>query len=416
VVCIAVIAAAVSWIATMIKARGDFLLHYEFGRRLRTGEFLYTNGMHLPYPPFWAMLFAPFSFLPVRVAMPLFFVVGFVALVALLVVLRNLTRDRFSLKEGDTFWLVTATLVLLSRFVLRDFADGGENLLIVALTWGGIYFFVKRKPLPGGALLGLAIALKLTPLLFAGYFVLKRQWVAALSTFAFATLFFISPALIQGRATFIDHLKFWKANVVAGMSHPDPSVGVLGPDELANKSLRPMLTRYLMKLPEGHPGRFPGAAHIDFLQLSPATAGLIIKAVTYVSFLVIMGLFCVGGADLDTTAFLRECAIINILMLLYSPITWGEHCVALIPALYLICLRYCAGKPVAPWINRAMAVVAFILIVVNRSIITKWPSELAESYHVITLCMIALAAVSLAFWNEERKITTAPEEALPSRS
>ncbi len=61
-----------------------------------------------------------------------------------------------------------------------------------------------------------------------------------------------------------------------------------------------------------------------------------------------------------------------------------------------------------------MAVVAGILVLENRSIIGRWLSELAESYHVITLCMIALVAVSLAFWNEERKITTASADTIPS--
>jgi hypothetical protein len=90
----------------------------------------------------------------------------------------------------------------------------------------------------------------------------------------------------------------------------------------------------------------------------------------------------------------------NILMLLYSPITWGQHCVALIPAVYFICARYSTGKPVPRWITGTMAGVVFIFITVNRSIIGTTLSDLAESYHVITICMIALVAVSLAFWHE----------------
>lgn len=412
VICSAVIAVAILWISTIVKPRGDFLLHYEFGRRLRSGEFLYIGGMHLPYPPSWAMLFAPFSLLPKRVAMPLFFLLGLAALVALLKILHNLTRDLLSQAAGRTFWVTTAVLCLLSRFVERDLADGGENLLIVALSWAGIYFFIKRRVLPGGALLGLAIALKCTPLLLAVYLVLKRQWLAALTTLAFAALFFVSPALIQGPGSYFKQVTFWKTNVLAGVSQKDPSEGVLGPDELHNKSLRPALARYLMQLPPGHPARFGGAAYIDFLRLPPATANLIIKVVTLCSFLVIAWLFLRSPADLRAPNFLWECAIISILMLLYSPITWGQHCVALIPAVYLICLRFCAGKPVPRWIKRTLAVVVFIFIVVNRSIVGLWLSELAESYHLITFCIVALAVVSVAFWNEERRLP-APSAAAP---
>lgn len=393
----------------MIKEpHGDFLLHYEFGRRLRAGEFLYMGGMHLPYPPSWAMLFAPFSLLPTRVAMPLFLLVGLSALFALLKTLLALTRDQLGRVNAGAFWLMAAVLLIMSRFVVRDLQDGGENTLIVALSWGGIYFFVKQKPLPGGALLGLAIALKCTPLLFVAYLVLKRKWLPALSTLVFAGLFFVSPALVQGRQSYIAHIGFWKNSVLAGLSQKDPSVGVLGPEELSNKSLRPMLARYLMQLPAGHPERFPGAAHIDFLRLQPGTANLIIKIVTLASLLMIFWLFARNPAALDTPSFLWECAVINILMLLYSPITWGEHCVALIPAVYLICLRFSGGRKTSPWVIRAMGAVVFVFLLVNRSTIGLWLSELAESYHVVTLCMIALAVVSLALWYEAKKIPAAP--------
>src|SRR5262245_66317523 len=44
--------------------RGDFLLHWEFGRRLRTGTFLYEGDLHPPYPPAWAVLHVPLSLMP----------------------------------------------------------------------------------------------------------------------------------------------------------------------------------------------------------------------------------------------------------------------------------------------------------------------------------------------------------------
>jgi alpha-1,2-mannosyltransferase len=386
-----------------IKPRGDFLLHLEFGRRLLHGEFLYTNGMHLPYPPFWAVLFAPFSLLPPRVALPLFFAVGFSSLVVLIRIVLELARPHFPTIKKQRVLIVAAVLIVLLRFVQRDLVDGGENLFIIALTWTGIWFIVRRKPLPGGALLGLAIALKCTPLLFTGYFVLKRQWVAALSTLAFAAAFFLSPALILGPKAYAAHITFWKNNIVAGLSQKDPSVGVLGPDELHNKALKPMLTRFLMRLPDDHPGRFHGGAHIDFFRFTPRTAGIIIKIITLLSVLGVVWLFSRSSRDLGHVTLLWECAIISLLMLLFSPITWGQHCVAIIPAALLTGLRLCSGKPAPRWIPWSLGIVAAIFIFLNRSIIGFTLSELLESYHAITFCLIALVAVSLAFWNEANK-------------
>jgi len=392
----------VQWVSTMLKPRGDFLLHWEFGHRLTHGIFLYTNGMHLPYPPSWAMLFAPFSMFPQRVAMPLFFVLGFFSLVALLKILIDLTKEHFPLKNDYAFWLTAATLLITSRFVMRDLADGGENLLINALTWGGLFFFIHRKPVIGGALLGVAIALKCTPLLFTGYFVLKRQWTAAISTLAFAILFFLSPVMIQGPQSYIAHITFWKNNVLAGISQKDPSVGILGPEQLHNKALKPMLARFLMRLPDGHPGRFPGAAHIDFLRLTPSVANLVIKFVTLLSGLAVIWCFSRSPREFESVTFLWECAIISLLMLLFSPITWGEHCVGTIPAVYLILMRMNSREPVAPWIRRSFIFVVAIFIALNRSFIGFTLSELMESYHAITFCLIALAAIAFAFWHEAK--------------
>jgi len=403
VMAVGIITAVVMWVSTMIKARGDFLLHWKFGYRLVHGIFLYTDGMHLPYPPSWAMLFAPFSFFPQRVAMPLFFVLGFASLVVLLKILRTLTQKHFPVGSARAFWLTAALLLILSRFVLRDLADGGENLFINALTWSGLFFIMRRKPLLGGALLGLAIALKCTPVLFTGYFLLKRQWAAMFTSLAFGALFFLSPVLFQGPKTYGEHITFWKNNVLAGISQKDPSIGVLGPEELHNKALKPMLARFLMRLPDGHPSRFRSAAYVDFLRLEPRTAGIIIKIITLVAGLGVAWFFSRSSRDFQGVTVLWECAMVSLLMLLFSPITWGEHCVAAIPALYLILLRMDSGKSFAPWVKWLFILVAAALIILNRSLIGLMLSELLESYHVITFCLLALTAISLAFWNEAEK-------------
>ena len=395
------------WISTMMKARGDFLLHWEFGRRLVHGIFLYTNGMHIPYPPSWAVLFAPFSLFPQRVAMPLFFVVGMLSLIALLRILFILAKEHFALKSDFAFWLTAAVLLITSRFVLRDLADGGENLFINALTWGGLYFFIHRKPIAGGALLGLAIALKCTPLLFTAYFVLKRQWVAAISSLAFAALFFVSPILFQGPKSYAEHISFWKQNVIAGISQKDPSIGVLGPEELHNKALKPMLARFLMRLPDGHPSRLQSAAYFDFLRLSPPVAGIIIKLITLISALAVAWCFIRSPREMESIVFVWECAIISLLMLLFSPITWGEHCVACLPAVYLIVLRLGSRRYVSPWVKRCFIAIVAVFILLNRSFLRFNLSELMESYHAITFCLIGLVAVAFAFWNEAKE-TPAP--------
>jgi hypothetical protein len=89
----------VQWIATMLKPRGDFSNHWEFGRRFVAGEFLYASGLNLPYPPFFAVAYAPLSLLPLRVAKPVMFLACLAALIAVLWMLNALTRRSLPLSR-----------------------------------------------------------------------------------------------------------------------------------------------------------------------------------------------------------------------------------------------------------------------------------------------------------------------------
>ncbi len=393
VLAIGSVIAIVLWIATMLKPRGDFSNHWEFGRRFVAGEFLYTGGLNTPYPPFFAAAYAPLSMLPLRVAKPVMFVGGLAALLAVLWVLDALTRHSLPLSRERHFWLVAATLLVTSRFVLRDFADAGQNLILFALTWGGIYGWSRGRTLLAGASLGLATALKCTPALFILYFAWKRQWKMAGAAVLFAGLFTLSPALVQ--TSYVTHMQTWLGTVVRGVSQPDPSIGVLGPEELQNKSLRPVLARYLMHLPEGHPARGQGNGYLDFLDLVPQTAGLVIKMLMLALFAAVAWGFRRPLTGRDDPAMVWECATVSLLTLLYSPITWGQHCVATIPAIYLLGRNIATGHRLPPWTQWTLGLTSLVLIVANRSLIGRNLSLVLESYHLVTLCVLALLVMML---------------------
>ena len=43
-----VVVFCVQWAHVAVQPRGDFHLHWEFGRRLADGEFIYERGLNLP--------------------------------------------------------------------------------------------------------------------------------------------------------------------------------------------------------------------------------------------------------------------------------------------------------------------------------------------------------------------------------
>lgn len=369
---------------------GDFKLHWEFGRRFLAGEFLYSGGLHLPYPPFWAMAHAPFALLPMPVAKTLFFFIGLGALILLLWLLHRLTTP-----ARHAFWIGALAVALTARYLIRDLAELGVNTLLVALTWLAIYFWrQKREPL-GGFALGFAIALKCTPAIFAGYFLWKRQWRMCAWTIAATLLFSIAPIVWQGPERYEEHIETWAGNAWRGFGSVDPARGVLGPEPLQNMALRPALARYLIALPPEHPGRASHRFYFHAFDLSPALAGWIIKGL-----LLGLALFFLWWARRavearDDPRILWECSALSILMLLFSPITWGQHCVALLPAAWLICALLFARGKLPHWMSGLIAFYLVLVLVLSRDIVGRDWALLLASYHVETIAILALFAVTI---------------------
>jgi len=420
------------WLSCLITPHGDFMLHWDDGLRMRMGYF--KPGRHIPYPPAWAAVHAPLSLLPLGPAKAAFFVIGVGALVGLMWILNDLMKMAMPLAKGRHFWVVAATLLAGSRFITRDLDDGGQNLFLFTLAWLGVWLFVKGRPWSGGASLGLAIALKCTAAIFVLYFLLKRQWAMAASAIMWTALFFLVtplPWLTPGEMT--EHVTVWTKNLIQGMSEPDPSRGVLGDEPIANKSLRPSLARYLMHLPDGHLGRHPHRWYFDFLQLSPRQAGLIIKGILLAGLLGMGWLLrkpiaSVGQAFQpdanvrlesltyvdDRLTLVRECAIVSVAMLLYSPITWGQHCVAVLPGLYFL-IRGIGSevfekRQTITW----LACVLAPIFLTNRAFIGKDLSLLMESYHISTFALIGLLAAVVFSGRLRSRLAVVSQRMLPS--
>ena len=74
------------WVRVLVREQveGDFLNHWEFGRRFAAGLPLYKDGLDVVYLPLWAMGHALLAFMPPRTAA---FVVFPIAPMALMVIL-----------------------------------------------------------------------------------------------------------------------------------------------------------------------------------------------------------------------------------------------------------------------------------------------------------------------------------------
>ena len=172
------------------------------GRPLYSGDVLFHTpiGLNLPftYPPLAAIAFCPFAWLHMPAASVAITVLTLVLLiVSTVIVLSSLdVWNTSTLLPGPAWlrrlWLAVVIVAPASIWlepISSNFAFGQINVVLMTLVIADCV--PRRTPWPRGLLLGLGIALKLTPAVFLLYFLLRRDnraALTALASFAGATL------------------------------------------------------------------------------------------------------------------------------------------------------------------------------------------------------------------------------------
>src|SRR5437588_4708787 len=226
--------------------------HLQLGLELLNGRSLYLGPgggppeYPNPYPPFWAMVYAPLTMVSAHVAQILVFLPLYLGSLGLLVwTLHRLTRSHLPLDRTREFWATALAMLIAVQFLARDMAECGVNIALVGLAWFAVYAWTRHRDWLGGGSLGLAIALKMTAALFVPYFLWKRQWKIAGAAALFAILISLTPVAVRGPTLFTADLREW-ATVVRGIGSQDPSLHVPGQESTRNFGLRPTLTRLIV--------------------------------------------------------------------------------------------------------------------------------------------------------------------------
>ncbi len=131
-----------------------------------------ADNLGFTYPPFSALLFAPFAHLPLRVCEVGFSWLNLAGVFALLVV--SLRAVCTSLDRRTIVWwsLTLLVPVLLFDPVRQTFLLGQINILLAVIVAADM---TLELPIPRGILVGLAAAIKVTPIILIPYLFLTRQ-------------------------------------------------------------------------------------------------------------------------------------------------------------------------------------------------------------------------------------------------
>ncbi len=194
------------------------------GRPLYRGNVLFLTplGLKLPftYPPLAAIVFSPFAWLRMPAASVAITLITLVLLVVSTAIVLTCLEvwSTSSLLPGPAWlrrlWLsmvIVAPATIWLEPISWNFALGQVNVVLITLV---IADCVPRRTLwPRGLLLGLGIALKLTPAVFLLYFLLHRDRRAALT----ALVSFVAATLLGFILAWSDSREYWTHTVL----HPD---------------------------------------------------------------------------------------------------------------------------------------------------------------------------------------------------
>ncbi|MEU5841127.1 glycosyltransferase 87 family protein [Rhodococcus sp. NPDC047139] len=282
----------------------DFLVYRMGARVLLDGDDIYgqmppvTDDYVLPftYPPLSAMLFAPLALIPVVLGKIVFTLVSVAALVVTLrVVLGRIRPDL----DGPTSWLVTTITVggsLLFEPVRETVSFGQINLVLMALV--ALDVLVKNPKWPRGLLIGLAAAVKLTPIAFLLLFLIRRDSRTSATILASAFGFTALAYAVMPETS----VKYWLQTL--------PDTGRIGASYFAtNQSFKAVVTRFGLPEPVG-----------SILWLI-AVAAMLLVAVVAIRRALEQG-------DLVLALSANAAAV-----LLASPVSWSHHWVWVAPAL-----------------------------------------------------------------------------------
>jgi alpha-1,2-mannosyltransferase len=258
-----------------------------------------SRHLFFTYPPFAALLFWPIGHLSVRAGQIGWGLLNCVALFALIGTSMKVARG-----VGGTRLLWSAACIVLLPAILLNPVRlsvilGEVNIFIVLMVLADLTLVIGRRThtLPRGVLLGVAAAIKLTPLVFVPFLFLSRQFKAgftALATFLVCTL---------GGLVLLPHSSwlYWTKEVL-------DSKRVGSSWFVDNQNLRGALERLT--------GTTPRPILLLSLTLVAAIGGLVIAAWAYRSSSPLLGILL--------------CAATGLII---SPISWADHYVWIVPAL-----------------------------------------------------------------------------------
>ncbi len=235
--------------------------------------------------------------------------------------------------EADRRLVVLSAALLTIVFTLDHLLLGAFHLLMLWLMLEGLARGLAGRHGSAALLLGLAIWLKLLPLLGAGYLLLKRRWAAAVGAVAVALAVDagLSAAAYGPRAAWAAHVTWWHSRAVGDLNALLSAPAYIEQQRDRNQSLAAVLRRVLTRTGEAHENPMYRRVSVADLPARQLRSVYYVSAATLAIALLI--LWRRPAAALGSARQSGEIALVILSTLWFSPIVFSYHPTAALPAL-----------------------------------------------------------------------------------
>jgi hypothetical protein len=206
--------------------RTDFTVYQEAGRAALNGGDIYNapnpRGWLFMYLPVCAAAMAPFALLSVFWASLIWYLLSVAAVAHAVWISVKLARRFWPEHKIPDHWLCAIVFLLVLWPTMSGLARGQASLFISYFAIVSVWFYMQRKEWLAGLCLAGSIVLKVFPVLFLFYFIVKRRWLMAAATCVWLFVLVIAaPSAVFGIRGNYELLRQWVTTVAMPANNPD---------------------------------------------------------------------------------------------------------------------------------------------------------------------------------------------------
>jgi hypothetical protein len=358
-----------------------------------------------PTPPLTALLLAPFARLG-----PVAGSVAFAALKLACAAFTLAVALRLAFANRAVPALAAVIVVALTaRVIASDVSHGNTNLVVLGVLAAALLAHERHMPALCGLFVAFASVLKLTPLLFVLFFLVRRDRAALLGFASGLVLFAIAlPGALLGFAWNLELLAAFGQQMVLPYLEGRPLTLLV--TEHTNQSLFGVLARLTTDsiAIEARTGVWESDVRIGLVHLDTAAFTWLHRGVAFALVAATIVALFVRNAKSDG---LRAFALLSLAMVALSERSWKQHYVVLVfPLAYLVAVAF-----ERPGRARSFALAALVLSALTHALsgeglLGERTSDLLEAHGAFLLGALALFAATALVYSR----SSAPPDASPS--